>query len=77
MRNTYRLVTADRRDVPRMIEFEANGPGSALQVAGRHCSGRDMEVFENGRSLGRFRNDVNGGFWVITPPCAKLTPATR
>lgn len=65
----YRLVLGnDDVGDPRFIEFEANGAYSALVVAARHCAGRQVEVLENGRSLGSIRSQAGGGYWVITPP---------
>ena len=67
--NVYRLILGrDDMGDPRFIEFEAAGAYSALLVAARHCAGRKVEVFENGRSLGTVRSHAEGGYWVIGAP---------
>jgi hypothetical protein len=64
--HTYRLILQDDgRGVARIIEFEAHGPKAALNLAAGQCPGRGAELLEDGRSLGRLRNDRRGGFWVI------------
>lgn len=70
--NRYRLVLGDDGvGEPRIIEFEGSGAQAALVLTGRHCAGRTVEVFENGRSLGMLRANGDGGFWDIMPPAAK------
>lgn len=76
--NAYRLVLEDDgRGLAHTIEIDALGPESALFLAQRHCAGRRVEVFENGRSLGSIRAADPGGFWVLTPPLRRLGRAAR
>lgn len=64
----YELVLSeDGPESARRIEFEALGPDSALFRAEKECRGREAELFEDGRSLGRIKCAPNGGFWVLTP----------
>jgi hypothetical protein len=65
---TYQLILHDdERGVARTIEFEASGAETALYVAQQQCRGREAELLQEGRSLGRLKCD-KGGYWVISPP---------
>ena len=67
--HTYQLILDDDGlGAGRTIEFEASGAEAALYVAQRQCHGREAELYENGRSLGRLRCAEAGGFWVLSPP---------
>lgn len=67
---TYHLILHDdERGAGRTIEFEAAGAEAALYVAQRQCRGREAELVQDGRSLGRLKCD-KGGYWVISPPVA-------
>ena len=67
---TYQLILRDDgRGVGRTIEFEASGAEAALYVAQQHCRGREAELLQEGRSLGRLKCD-KGGYWVISPPAS-------
>lgn len=71
----YRLVVrAGGEDTDKVIDFSARGPESALYLAQRHCAGREADLYQEGRALGRVRHDLNGGFWVITPPVPASLP---
>lgn len=64
---TYQLILHDdERGVGRTIEFEASGAEAALYVAQQQCRGREAELMQDGRSLGRLKCD-KGGYWVISP----------
>jgi hypothetical protein len=63
----YQLVLDDRQGAARRIEFDAPGPESALFRAEKECRGREAELFEDGRSLGRIKCASSGGYWVLTP----------
>jgi hypothetical protein len=66
---TYLLVLSeDGRGVAQTIEFEASGPEGAFYVAERQCRGREAELFEQERSLGRLKCSPRGGYWVQSPP---------
>jgi hypothetical protein len=66
-RHTYRLVLADDAlGTARTIEFEAACPDSALYLAQQQCRGREAELFEDERSLGRIQCARQGGFWVLS-----------
>ena len=66
---TYRLILHDdERGAGRTIEFEASGADAALYVAQQTCLGREAELLEGGRSIGRLKCVEDGGFWVISPP---------
>ena len=68
---TYQLVLHDdERGAGRTIEFEASGAEAALYVAQQQCRGREAELMQDGRSLGRLKCAANGGYWVISPPAA-------
>lgn len=59
----------------RRIEFEALGPDSALFRAEKECRGKEAELFEDGRSLGRIKCASNGGYWLLTPAAAVKSAA--
>ena len=64
---TYQLVLSDDgQGLARTIEFEAASPDAALSVAERQCQGREAELFEDHRSLGRLQCAANGGFWILS-----------
>jgi hypothetical protein len=64
----YQLVLTDEGEgKTRRIEFDALGPDSALFRAEKECRGREAELFEDGRSLGRIKCAAKGGYWVLTP----------
>jgi hypothetical protein len=70
-RQTYQLILhEDGRGAEKTIEFEASGAEAALYVAQHQCRGREAELVQDGRSLGRVKCAPNGGFWVISPPAA-------
>lgn len=70
-KHTYRLVLFDDgRGCARKIEFEASGADAALFIAETQCLGREAELFEGRRSLGKVKCARNGGFWVISPAAA-------
>ena len=67
--HTYRLIMADDgRGAARTIEFEAAGPEAALYMAQQQCQGREAELVEDGRSLGRVQCVAQGGYWRLSPP---------
>ena len=67
---TYQLILhEDARGPGRTIEFEASGAEAALYVAQQQCRGREAELLQEGRSLGRLKCN-KGGYWVISPPPA-------
>jgi len=64
--HTYRLVVfPDPGDDPRTVEFDADSAEAALHRAQRLCHGREVELFEDGRSLGRVRCE-DGGYWSLS-----------
>ena len=64
--HTYRLVLGDDGEgAAQIIEFEAAGAEAALMAAQRMCAGREAEVLQDGRSLGRVQNQAVGGFWIL------------
>ena len=75
-RHTYRLVLADDgTGCARTIEFEAAGADCAFILAQRDCLGREAELFEDGRPLGKLRLHRNGGYWTISPPAGRVAAA--
>jgi len=65
---TYQLVMSeDGRGEAKTIVFEAAGPEAALYVAERQCRGREAELFEDDRSLGRLTCSPGGGYWILSP----------
>lgn len=69
---TYQLVLSDDgRGAARTIAFVASSPEAALYLAQQQCSGREAELFENSRSLGKVKCE-KAGFWVISPPAVPL-----
>jgi len=66
--HSYRIVVNDDGGRGQSIEFEGLGAEAALIVAQRACSGRQGELFEDGRSLGRLHLHPEGGYWIISPP---------
>ena len=70
--HTYRLVLGeDGYGSARTIEFEADTPDAALYLAQQQCNGREAELIEDGRSLGRVQCALNGGFWIISSPISQ------
>ena len=68
-RRHYRLVVDEGlRAQWRSIEFEADGPQSALLAADRLGAGQEVAIFEDGRPLARVRMVEGAGCWVINPP---------
>jgi len=68
MGHTYRLVLQDDgRNCEQTVEFDAAGAESALVNAQRYCGGREAELFEDERSLGRLYLDPGAGFWTVNP----------
>ncbi len=69
--HTYQIVLSeDGRGLARTIEFEASGADAALFLAERECAGREVELFEDDRSLGRLKCDGKGGFWLLSRSAA-------
>jgi hypothetical protein len=69
--HSYQLVLSeDGRGVARTIEFEASGAEAALYVAERQCAGREAELFEDERSLGKLKCEGKGGFWMLSSSAA-------
>lgn len=65
--NSYRLVLSDDRvGNAQTMEFDAPSAEAALHKARRHCFGREAELFEDGRSLGRVKCIENGGYWLLS-----------
>lgn len=65
----YRLVLSDDGEgAARTIEFEAASPDQAFFLAERQGRGRQAELLEDGRSLGRLQCMAGGGFWILSPP---------
>ena len=64
---TYRLVLSDD-DIgsAKTMEFDAPSAEAALHQAQRLCHGREVELFEDGRSLGRVRCAEPGGYWMLS-----------
>jgi hypothetical protein len=72
----YQLVLNEEAEgTTRSIDFDAFGPDTALFRAEKECRGRDAELFEDGRSLGRIKAAAKGGFWVLTPSAKVKTAA--
>jgi hypothetical protein len=61
------VMSKDGQGEAQTIEFEASGPDAALYMAERQCHGREAELFENDRSLGRLRCSGHGGYWILSP----------
>lgn len=65
--NSYRLVLSDDcLGSARTIEFDAPSAEAALHQAQRQCCGREAELFEDGRSLGRVKCVEHGGYWLLS-----------
>ena len=63
----YQLVMSDDGQGPaRTIELEAAGPEAALYLAERQCKGRELELLQDDRSLGRLRCVADGGYWILS-----------
>ena len=67
--HAYRLVLADDGRRPALtIRVEA----SCAESARRQCQGREAELFEGERSLGRIICMQQGGYWLLSPSgCVK------
>ena len=55
-------------EISHGVEFEADGPESALQAANRLGTSRPVTIFEDGRPIARVRTVQGAGGWVINPP---------
>ena len=68
-KHRYRLVFSgvDPGGVTE-VEFEALSAYSALKMAASEAHGRDLELYEDGESLGHMKYDERAGFWEIDPP---------
>lgn len=65
----YRLVVAAcGADLPKIIEFTADGAESALTSAERNGDGREVALFEDGLPIARVRHVARDGFWIINEP---------
>lgn len=63
--NSYRLVLSDDGSGETgTLEFEAPSAEIALHRARQQCSGREVELFEDGRSFGRVRCAESGAYWT-------------
>ena len=63
----YQLVMSDDGQGPaRTIELEAAGPEAALYLAERQCRGRELELLQDDRSLGRLKCVADGGYWILS-----------
>jgi hypothetical protein len=68
LQHTYRLVLSDDGHGPAgTIQFEASCADTALFHAQRQCHGREAELFEDERSLGRITCMQEGGYWLLSP----------
>lgn len=65
-RHSYCLVVNDAGIGPRSIELEGGGPYAAMVFVQRELADRNIEVFEDGRSLGKMRCTPEG-FWTVFP----------
>lgn len=73
--NSYRLVLSDDRfGSARTMEFDAPSAEAALNRVRQHCFGREAELFEDGRSLGRVKCMENGGYWQLSGAPRGRTP---
>jgi len=71
--HSYRLILSDDAvGSAKILEFEAASAESALHRAQRLCLGREAELFEDDRSLGRLRCAKPGGYWTLS-----ASPAVR
>ncbi|MCB5425164.1 hypothetical protein H0274_07840 [Altererythrobacter sp. CC-YST694] len=62
---TYRLIYSDDGiGVAQTIEFDANDPGAALNIADRHEPNRSAELWCDRERLCTIRRSENG-FWAI------------
>jgi len=74
--HSYRIkLFDDDVGTARTVEFEACSAQAALYMAQRLCLGREAELFEDGRSLGRLRCARPGGYWMLSETPAAQTAA--
>ncbi len=65
--HTYTLVAEpDAAGEARVIELHALEPFAAMNMAQRELPGREIELLEDGQSLGRMKC-TREGFWVVLP----------
>lgn len=77
IKHTYRLVLSeDGRGTARTIEFEGIGAECALYLAQRHCAGREAELLEDDRSLGRIKCHGSDGYWLLSPSAPRTEEET-
>jgi hypothetical protein len=70
----YQLVMSDDGQGPaRTIELEAVGPEAALYMAERQCKGRELELLQDDRSLGRLKCVAEGGYWILSSGAQPLS----
>jgi hypothetical protein len=74
--HSYRIILSeDEEGTGQTMEFEAHSAEAALYMAQRICLGREAELFEDGRSLGRLRCARPGGYWMLSQTPAASTTA--
>jgi hypothetical protein len=65
--NCYRLVLSDDRfGSAQTMEFDAPSAEAMLHKVQRDCFGREVELFEDGRRLGRVKYAENRGYWLLS-----------
>lgn len=63
---TYALIVGDDMDSSRKIEFEGLHPSSAMDFVQRELPEQEVQLFEDGRSLGKMKC-TREGYWTILP----------
>lgn len=69
------LVDEDGTGTARRVEVECSDASTAMQFAQRTLPERVIELFEDGRSLGRMKC-TQEGYWIVRPQSSRRSLAT-
>jgi hypothetical protein len=69
------LVEDDGTGTGQTFELEGSDPSVAMQFAQRQLPERQIEVLEDGRSLGKMKC-TREGFWIVRPQQVRVLAAS-
>lgn len=74
MRHFHMILLADAASVPRRVEFEAEGPDHAFQVARNEEDGIEVELWEGHKLLARMIKS-GANIWRLDGSASKTAAA--